>query len=99
MRDDYAARRRFRIDARQRTRDIFVGEPVKTVAPHAAIRNCGRQRERLREFRLRAMKGRIKACDLRHFRRTFGDDPNRRQVVRLVQWREGNELLEVRHNV
>ena len=45
------------------------------------------------------MEGGIEAGDLRQRRRALYQDPDRRQVMRLVQRRQGNQALELRHHI
>ena len=40
------------------------------------------------------MEGRVEACHLRQLRQPLQQEPDGRQVVRLVQRRERHELLE-----
>ena len=40
------------------------------------------------------MKTRIEASDLRHFRQSFEDRLDRREIVGLMKWRQWNELIE-----
>jgi hypothetical protein len=53
-----------RIVLPQRLRDVFVREPMKSVAPHAASGNRFREREGLCNLGLTAVEGRIEARDL-----------------------------------
>ena len=46
-------------------RDVLVGQAVEAVAPHAALGDRLRQRERLRDRRLRAVERGVEARDLR----------------------------------
>ena len=51
--DDGAAGRGLRIELRQHVGDVLVGQAVEAVAPHAAVGDRRRQRERLRHLGLR----------------------------------------------
>ena len=94
MRDDYAAGAGLRVIARQHTGDIFVRQPVKPVSPDPALCDGVRQCKHLRKLRLHPVESCVKTGHLRHFRPPLSDHANRRQVVRLVQWRKRNEFLE-----
>jgi hypothetical protein len=67
---------------------------MEAVAPYAAIGNLRRQREALRQRRLRRMESGIEAGDLRQLWRGCQQAADRREVVRLVQRRQRHELLE-----
>src|SRR5436189_224674 len=51
-------------------------------------RDHARQRERLRDIRLSAMKRGIEAGDLRNVRSRLQNGADRGQVMRLMQWRQ-----------
>ena len=80
--------------SRQHRGDVLVRQPVEAVAPHAAVSDRRRQRERLRQGRRGLVERRVEARDLDQIGTSFGDRANRQQVVRLVQGREGHELGE-----
>ncbi len=67
---------------------------MKTVPPDAAFGDRLRQRERLRDRGLATVERGIEARDLRQVRRAGEQRPDRREVVRLVQRRERDVLLE-----
>ena len=90
------AARRALVEPRQHRGDVLVGEAVEAVAAHARIGELLRQREHLRERRVRPVDRGVEARDLRQLRRALEHRADRRQVVRLVQRRERHELLELR---
>jgi hypothetical protein len=98
VRDDHTPGRGGGIQLRQGARNVFVGQAVEAVAAHAALGDGRRQRERLRQLGLRAVERGVEAGDLRHLRQAPGDQPDRREVMRLVQWRERHELLQLLHH-
>ena len=71
---------------------------MKTVAPHASFVQLDRQREHLRQLRLGAMKRRVEASHLWQIGLLGHQQLDRCQVVRLVQRRQGYELLQVADN-
>ena len=79
------------VERRQRRGDVFVGQPVKTVAAHAFSRNCTRQCEELCNRRLAAMESGIEAGHLRHATQRRCKRFNRRQIVRLMQGRKRDQ--------
>ena len=92
------ARRRLCIVLTQCLRDEFIRQAMKSVAPHATLGNRPGQRERLRERRLATVKSGVEACNLRHVRQAFEQRPDRREIVRLMQWRQRNEFFELGHH-
>ncbi len=69
---------------------------------HAAARprrEPPRQREQLRDFRLRAVERGVEARHLRHGRHRADHRPDRREVVRLVQRRERHQSFEFREHL
>ena len=87
-----------RIEAPEHARDIFVRQPVKPVTTHAALGDRRRQRERLRDLGLHAMKRRIEARDLRQIGTKLTEYLDRLEVVRLMQRRERRQLRERGHH-
>ena len=72
---------------------------MEAVAPDTGFSQLRGQREHLRQRRIAAVEGGIEAGDLRKLRRALHQAPDRRQVMRLVQRRERNQFLELRHHV
>src|SRR5437868_166017 len=68
---------------------------MEAIAPHAAIGDRLRQRERLRHFGLRAVERRVETGDLGQLGAKFRDDLDRLEVVWLVQGREWAQLREL----
>lgn len=79
----------------QRTGDVFVGKPMKTVALDAFGSDPAWQAEHLGDGWLAAMEGGIEAGDLRHFRQQGLQGTDAGDVVRLVQGRQRNETVQV----
>ena len=67
---------------------------MEAVTTHAAVGDRLGQRKGLGDGRLAAVKRRVEAGDLRQRWRTLHQRPDRREIVRLVQRRKRNELLE-----
>src|SRR6266478_5306479 len=80
--------------ASKRGGNVLVGQAVEAVTLHAGVVELGRQRESLRDGRIRPMERRVEARDLREFWRALEQQGDGRQVVRLVQGRERDEALE-----
>ena len=68
---------------------------MKAVAPDAGVMQLGGQSESLCEIGCRAMKRGIEAGDLRKSGPTVEQQPDRREVVRLMQWRERYERFQL----
>ena len=98
MRDDDLAAGAFGRDPRQGRGDVFVRQPVKPVAADALRRQFARQGELLRHGRLGMVEGGIEAGDLRDARRRRGDGADRRDMVRLMQWRQRDQGLQCREH-
>jgi hypothetical protein len=58
---------------------------MEALAQHAALGNRFRQCKSFRELRLDRMKGCVKASDLRDPRQSLRRNPDRHQIVRLMQ--------------
>ena len=69
----------------QLSADEFVGQAVKTIAPHALVRNFTREREGIAERALRLVKSRIEAGYLWNVRSCRGDRIYGGEVMRLMQ--------------
>ena len=94
MRDDDAPFGNFRRDLRQDRRDVLVRQAVKAVSLHARLADFARQRNELGDCRLPAMEARVEAGDLRHAGQALEHRFDRRQVVRLMERSQRDELLE-----
>jgi hypothetical protein len=95
MCDDRASGGGRRIDRGQDGRDMLIGQAMIAVAIHAALGNFARKGEQLRQTRLVPMEGRIKTGNLRQVGLMRLDDTDQREIVRLVQWCERNEAVQV----
>ena len=82
---DGPAQRRLRIEARQRRRDVLVGQAMKAVAADAGLVKVGRKGEALRHVGVRPVKRGVETSDLRQACVGRADRPDRGQIVRLVQ--------------
>ena len=85
-------------DLRQDRGDVLVGQPVKAVALHAGAADLPGQRNQFRDGRLTAMEARVEAGDLRHAGKPLGHRVNRRQVVRLMERGERDQLPQILQN-
>ena len=94
MRDDHPALGETGIVVFQDGRDVVVGQPVEAVAPNAALAHFARQGEQSRDVRLGLMEGSIETGDLRHPRKAASHDPDRLQVMGLMQRRERHQRLK-----
>src|SRR5215472_15998357 len=94
MRDDDATIRDFRRALRQYRGNVFVREAVKAIAPYALLVERVRQREGLLDLRRGPVEGGVKASDLRQFGIEGHRHLDRREIVRLVQWRERYKRLQ-----
>ena len=94
MGDDHPALGEARIVVFQDGRDVVVGQPVEAVAPHAALAHLARQREQARDVGLGLVEGGVEAGDLRHPRKAAAHDPDRLQVVGLMQRRERHQRFK-----
>jgi hypothetical protein len=88
MRHDDPAGREMRGAAGQFARDVVVAQPVEAVAPHALVVERAGQREGVVHEGM-AVKGGVEAGHLRHARKGRHRGADAREVVRLVQRREG----------
>jgi hypothetical protein len=89
--DDDASRDDFRSYLRQDRGDVLVRQPVESVALHAGIADLLGQRDQLGHGRLAAMKAGVEAGDLRYAGQALLDRFDRRQIVRLMERRQGDE--------
>src|SRR5262249_11465807 len=78
----------FRRAPRQYRGNVFVREAVKAIASYALLVERVGQRESLRDLRRSPVEGGVKASDLRQFGIEGHHHLDRREIVRLVQWRE-----------
>ena len=67
---------------------------MEAVAPNAAIAHFARQGEQSRDVRLGLMEGSVETGNLRHPGKAASHDPDRLQVVRLMQRRERHQRLK-----
>jgi len=95
VRDDRPSSGRLRVDSRQDRCDVLVGQAVEAVAPDPLLREPARQGEGPGERGNRRVKRRVEAGHLGDVREALHDVADGRQVVRLVQGRQGNELIEI----
>ena len=91
MGDDHPAAGDVGRDRAQPLGDVFVGEAVEAVAAHALVVERARQRVAVGVRRMAAVEGGVEAGDLRHVRVDLLREPDRREVVRLVQRRQRRE--------
>ena len=71
---------------------------MKAVAADSLVAEAAWQGNSLRDRRLRLVKCRVEAGDLREGRRHLCDGPHGRHVVRLVQRRQRDQRLQLRHD-
>ncbi len=74
--------------------DVLVREAVEPVAAYTRVMQFARNGEASGNIRIRGVECCIEARDLRHIWLPLQQRPDRRQVVRLVQWRQRDELLQ-----
>ena len=96
MSDDDPARRHSWGHLAQTPGDVFVGQTVETVSPDTLGVEALRNGKVVRNRTVAVMKGGIEAGNLKQFRPTHQQRPNRCEVVRLMQGCEGNVSLETR---
>ena len=96
MSDDDSARRHAWGDLAQAPGDVFVRQTVETVSPDTLGVEALRNGKVVRNRTVAVMKGGIEAGNLKQFRSTHQQRPDRCEVVRLMQGCEGNVLLETR---
>ena len=95
MRHDNAAIGDFGRVLRQYRGDVLVGKAMKAVAPNALLIIRVGQREGLLDLRRSAVKGGIEVRYLRQFGLERHRHLDRREIVRLVQWRERHQRLQL----
>ena len=91
--------RNVRRNLRQARRDVFVREAVEAVAADALGMEMLRDRVVVGDGGVLAMEGRVEARDLGQPRLVQHDRPDRSQIVRLVQRREGDIAFEALENL
>ena len=79
---------------RQDARNIFIRQSMKSIADNAFVYERPRQGEKLGESGLRVMITCIEAGDLGESGMSIQKIFNWRQIVRLMKWREGDEILK-----
>ena len=67
---------------------------MEAVAPHSAIPHLLRQGEHAGDFGLALVKGRVETGNLRDLRHAPPHDPDRLEVMRLMQRRERHQGFE-----
>ena len=72
---------------------------MEAVAANAGVVKLRREREPLRELGRRPVERGVEARNLREIRRTLGEQSDGREVVRLVEWGERHERLELPEEV
>src|SRR6185503_8706940 len=72
----------------------FVRQSMKSVTAYAGVVQFGGDRKPLRNGWIGRVERGIEARDLREIGPARQQHPDRRQIVRLVQWRERNESLQ-----
>ena len=95
MGDDHVLPRDLGRELPQRPDDVFVGQPVEPVAPHALVVIGARQGECVVHERMAAVERRVEACDLRRSGKGLDRRLDAGDVVRLVKGRERDELAEL----
>src|SRR5262249_50817494 len=88
VRDDDAAVRDLGGGVRQHCRDVLVRDSVKSVALKPGTAERARQRHHGRDDAAAAMERGVEAGDLRCGGKPRRDRFDRREVMRLVEWRE-----------
>ena len=71
--------------------DIFIGQAMKAVATHALVVKSAGQTEDVIDERMRAVEGGIETRNLAHMRPSLARRQDARNVVRLMQRREGHQ--------
>ena len=84
MRDDDPALGDLRGTFGQYRRDVFIRQPVKSVASHTLVVECVWQCEGLLKLGCGAVKGGVKTRDLEEFGINLHRCPDRREIVRFV---------------
>ena len=98
MRDDHPAAGHVGRHVAQPLGDIFVGEAVEAVAAHALVVEVARQRVAVGVLGMPAVEGGVEAGHLRHGRVDLHCEPDRREIVRLVQRRQRCERGQPRQD-
>src|SRR5262245_24786010 len=96
MRDHGPPGRGSMVDLGKDRGDVLVGETVKPIAPNALVRYAARQAEGLGDRRLGSVERRVETRDLWQVRRDLRHQSYRRQAMRLMEWREWYERLQLR---
>ena len=93
--DDHVLARDLGRHLPQRPYDVFVGQPVKPVAPHALVVIGARQGEGVVHEGMAAMERRVETGDLRRSGKSADRRLDPGDVVRLVKGRERDELAQL----
>ena len=83
-----------RVHARQLGGDVLVGQAVEAVSLHAGVVELGRQGESPGDVGIRPVEGRVETGHLRKVGRALQQPGYGRQIVRLLQGRQRDEVLE-----
>ena len=97
MQHDRATGGRLGVELRQHRGDVLIRQAVKSISSHAGVVQLLGKCESLRNLGIRAVERRIEAGDLRQLRRALEQPTDWREVVRLMQRRERNQLFKRRH--
>src|SRR3954471_2170029 len=74
--------------------NIFIREPMETIAPDSLFPKLLRQRKSLRELRHSVVKRRIKAGYLRQVWKMRRNPVDHRDLAGQMQWRKRNQFLQ-----
>src|SRR4051812_24835945 len=96
MSDDDSPGGELRGDLLQPQTHELVREAMEAVAANARLGQLSRQCKHLREQSLSAVECRVEASNLGNMRSRCCDRLNRRDVMRLMEWRERTQALERR---
>ena len=99
MRDDHPLASDFGSHLRKSAGNIFVRQPVKSIASHTLGIQRQWNREMIGQCAVAAMKRRIETGDLRKVREAGQDRSDRRQIVGLVKRRQRNVAFQSRQHV
>src|SRR5687767_7185227 len=80
---------------RQRRRNVLIRETVKTISLHTCLPNVPGKWNQLGDSRLRSVKARVKAGDLRRLRQSLEHCLDSRQVVGLMKRRERLQRVQI----
>ena len=95
MGDHHAALADVRRDLGQHARDVLVGQAVEAVAADALVVEPARQGEPVGELGMAAVESGIEAGHLRQVGLDRGDRADAGEIVRLMQWRQRTQRLQL----